>query len=375
MIVLNAIRDKASDIHIEPMEKDLTIRYRIDGDLRRVMSPPRQSHQAILTRIKILANLNIAERRLPQDGSMTVKMGRREVDIRVSLLPTIHGEKGVLRILDKDAFEKKATNLGFSPRNVDIFKANIVKPYGMIIVTGPTGSGKSTTLYAAIQEVKDIAKNIITVEDPVEFHMEGVSQVSVNAKIGLTFGAALRSILRQDPDIILIGEIRDDETADIAIKMALTGHLVFSTLHTNDAASSIARFVDIGIPPLLLCSALNLVVAQRLVRRICTKCKVEYQPDAELLEKLNFKGNDQKFYKGEGCVACNGGGYSGRLGIFELLNITRDIRTLILKNASPQEIQDLAVKEGMQTLRVAALDKLIAGETTVEEVIAATTEI
>lgn len=376
MLISNAVRDRASDIHIEPQEKELLVRYRIDGELRRVMSPPQRSHQAIITRIKILSNLDIAERRLPQDGRMVVRMGHKEIDIRVSILPTVFGEKAVLRILDKEAFEKSITNLGFTQNNLEIFRHNISKPYGMIIVTGPTGSGKSTTLYSAIQAIRSVTKNIITAEDPVEFHMEGISQVHVNTKIGLTFGNVLRSILRQDPDIVLIGEIRDAETADIAIKMALTGHLVFSTLHTNDAASSIARFVDIGIPPLLLGSSLNLIVAQRLVRRVCTKCKVEYQPEKELLEQLNLEhAADRKFYRGEGCVNCNGTGYSGRGGLFEMLNVSKEIRTMILRNASTMDIQAQAIKDGMRTLRDAGIEKVLQGETTIEQVIAVTTEI
>lgn len=376
MLISNAVRDKASDIHIEPMEKELFVRYRIDGDLRKIMSPPKRSHQAIITRIKILSNLDIAERRLPQDGRMVVKMGHREVDVRVSILPSVFGEKAVLRILDKEAFEKSVMNLGFTSYDEGIFKSQIAKPYGMVIVTGPTGSGKSTTLYSAIQTVKNVTRNIITVEDPVEFHMDGVTQVHVNTRIGLTFGTALRSILRQDPDVVLIGEIRDDETADIAIKMALTGHLVFSTLHTNDAASSIARFIDIGIPPLLLGSSLNLIVAQRLVRKICTKCKVEYTPDDELLEQLNIDpAKKPRFFKGAGCVACNGTGYSGRTAIFELLAISREIRKMILRNASTIEIQDQAEKDGMKTLRKAGIEMALRGETTVEQVIAVTTEI
>jgi type IV pilus assembly protein PilB len=376
MLVANGVRDRASDIHIEPMEKELVVRYRIDGDMRRVMSPPKHSHQPIITRIKILSNLNIAERRLPQDGRMVVKMGKREVDIRVSILPTIFGEKAVLRILDKEAFEKSVTNLGFNTHDQSIFKVQITKPYGMIIVTGPTGSGKSTTLYSAIQAIKNVTKNIITVEDPVEFHMEGINQVHVNSKIGLTFGAALRSILRQDPDIVLIGEIRDNETADIAIKMALTGHLVFSTLHTNDAASSIARFVDIGVPPLLLGASLNLIIAQRLVRRICSKCKVEYSPAPELLDQLNLKESAHyKFYRGEGCVSCNGSGYSGRIGIFEMLVMSKDIRKLVLRNAPTPEIHDQAEKEGMKSLRQSGINLALQGDTTIEQVIAATTEI
>jgi type IV pilus assembly protein PilB len=376
MLISNAVKDRASDIHIEPQDKELIVRFRVDGDLRRVMTPPRQSHQAIITRIKILSNLDIAERRLPQDGRMVVKMGLREVDVRVSILPSVFGEKAVLRILDKSAFEKSITNLGFDSSDEETFKNQIGKPYGMIIVTGPTGSGKSTTLYTAIQAIKSVTKNIITVEDPVEFHMNGVTQVNVNTKIGMTFGAALRSILRQDPDIVLIGEIRDDETADIAIKMALTGHLVFSTLHTNDACSSIARFVDIGIPPLLLGSALNLVIAQRLVRRICDKCKVEYTPEQEMLELLNLPDAEKKtFYKGEGCVNCNGTGYRGRVGIFEMLDVSREIRKLILRNAPTMEIQDLAEKEGMRTLRKASIEKVMTGETTIEQALAVTTEI
>jgi type IV pilus assembly protein PilB len=375
MVIANAIRDRSSDIHIEPMEHILNIRYRVDGELRQVMSPPKQSHQAIITRIKILSKLDIAERRLPQDGRMVVKIGHREVDIRVSILPTVHGEKGVLRILDKEAFEKSVANLGFSKENEMDFRAQVIKPYGMIIVTGPTGSGKSTTLYSALQLIKDVKKNIITVEDPVEFHMKNVTQVNVNTKIELTFGAALRSILRQDPDIILIGEIRDQETADIAIKMALTGHLVFSTLHTNDAASTISRFVDIGIPPLLLGSSLNLIIAQRLVRRVCTKCKVEYTPAPEMLEQLSLtETSGVKFYKGEGCVSCNSNGYSGRTGLFEIMTISHAIRKLILRNASTMEIQAQAVKDGMQTLRAAGIEKVLAGETTVEQVIAVSTE-
>jgi type IV pilus assembly protein PilB len=376
MIVANAIRDKASDIHIEPQDKELVVRCRVDGDMRRVMSPPKQSHQAMITRIKILANLDIAERRIPQDGRMVVKTGRREVDVRVSILPTIFGEKAVLRILDKDAFEKSVANLGFSTRSQEIFKTQISKPYGMIVVTGPTGSGKSTTLYSAMQSVKSVTKNIITVEDPVEFHMDSINQVGVNAKAGLTFAAALRSILRQDPDIILIGEIRDSETADIAIKMALTGHLVFSTLHTNDASSTIARFVDIGIPPLLLASALNLVIAQRLVRRICRKCKAEYKPEQEVLEQLKLQHRkDAKFYKGQGCVNCNGSGYSGRVAIFEMLQISKEIRKFILKGEPTYRIQEQAVSEGMLTLRDAGIEQIIQSETTIEQVIAATTEL
>jgi len=376
VLIGNAIRDKASDIHFEPQENGFIVRYRVDGDLKQVMAPPKQLHQAMLARIKILSMLDIAERRLPQDGRMVAKIRNREVDIRVSILPSVNGEKAVLRILDKEAFEKSVSNLGFNQSNQKIFKAQITKPYGMIIVTGPTGSGKSTTLYSAVQQIKNVTKNIITVEDPVEFHMDGITQVQVNSKIQMTFAAALRSILRQDPDIILIGEIRDLETADIAIKMALTGHLVFSTLHTNDAPSTIVRFVDIGVPPLLLASALNLVIAQRLVRRVCSKCRMEYSPDPELIETLGLTNRkDIKFFRGEGCVSCNGTGYSGRIGLFELLNVSRDIRKMILRNATTMELQEKAVQEGMQTIRQAGIEKVISGETTIEQVIAVSTEI
>jgi type IV pilus assembly protein PilB len=376
MLLSNAVKERASDIHIEPQEKKLVIRYRIDGELRKVMSPPLKSHQAIITRIKILSDLDIAERRLPQDGRMVVKLKNREIDVRVSILPSVFGEKAVLRILDKEAFDIGVQNLGFSERSMQLFNENITKPYGMIIVTGPTGSGKSTTLYSAIQSIRDETKNIITTEDPVEFHMNGITQVQILPKIGLTFAAALRSILRQDPDVVLIGEIRDSETADIAIKMALTGHLVFSTLHTNDACSTIARLVDIGVPPLLLGSSLNLVIAQRLVRTICSHCKTEYEPEQELLDQLNFHPEPgTKFYKGEGCVNCNGTGYRGRTALFEMLDVSKSIKRMIIQNTSSVQIQEQAEKEGMRTLRGAGIRKVLEGETTIEQVIAVTTEI
>ncbi|MDR2592482.1 MAG: Flp pilus assembly complex ATPase component TadA [Chitinispirillales bacterium] len=376
ILITNAIRDHASDIHIEPMENELLVRYRVDGDMRKAMSPPKNSHHAIIARIKILSDLNIAERRLPQDGRMAIKIGQREVDIRVSILPTIFGEKAVLRILDKKTFEKNTASLGLTPYDERIFRSQIAKPYGLVIVTGPTGSGKSTTLYSALQAVKNVARNIITVEDPVEFQMDGINQVNVNTKTGLTFGAALRSILRQDPDIVLIGEIRDSETADIAIKMALTGHLVFSTLHTNDAASTIARFTDIGVPPLLLSSSLNLIVAQRLIRKICPKCKIEYKPAPELIQSLGLDPEQvTQLYKGNGCVTCNGTGFEGRTAIFEMLQITKNIRKLILKNASTLEIQEAAAAENMKTLRQTGIELALNGTTTIEQVLAATIEI
>lgn len=375
MIIGNAVRDRASDIHIEPQEKQLVIRYRIDGELKKIMTPPRKSHQAILTRIKILSNLDIAERRVPQDGRMAVKMQGREVDVRVSVLPTVYGEKAVLRILDKEAFDKAIKNIGFGPESLKIFERQIRKPYGMVIVTGPTGSGKSTTLYSALQSIKDVTKNIVTVEDPVEFHVDGVSQVHVRSKVGLTFANALRSILRQDPDIVLIGEIRDQETADIAVKMALTGHLVFSTLHTNDAVSTITRFVDIGVPPLLLGSCLNLIIAQRLVRRICEHCRVEYDPDPALLANLKMQlPEGAKFFRGEGCVHCHGNGYSGRIPLFEMLEVTPDVRRLIHQNAPVQDILETARKNGMTSIFEMGMQRVMEGLTTLEQVIAVAIE-
>jgi len=373
VLITNAVRDRASDIHIEPAENELIVRYRVDGDMRKVMSPPKRSHHAIVTRIKILSDMDTAEHRLPQDGRMAIKIGQREVDIRVSVLPTVLGEKVVLRILDKEAFERGAASLGLTPNDERIFRSQIAKPHGIIIVTGPTGSGKSTTLYSALQFVKNAAKNIIAVEDPVKFHIEGINQVNVNTKAGLTFETALRSIMQQDPDIVLIGEIRDSETADIAIKMALTGRLVLSTLHTNDAASSIASFTAAGIPPLLLGSSLNLIVAQRLVRKICARCKTEYKPSDELLLSLGLNPEKvQSLYKGSGCVTCNGSGFSGRTAIFEMLQVSKNIQKLILRNAPTPEIQEAAESEGMKTLRQVGLDLAIDGTTTIEQVIAAT---
>jgi type IV pilus assembly protein PilB len=376
LLVANAVVDHASDIHIEPQAAELIVRYRIDGELRRVMSPPRQSHQAIITRLKILSNLDIAERRVPQDGRMSVRIENREVDIRVSILPSVFGEKAVLRILDKKNSVGDVSGLGFTPHDEQVFRSQIAKPYGIILVTGPTGSGKSTTLYAALQAIRDPSKNIVTVEDPVEYHIREITQVQVNTKAGLTFGTALRSILRQDPDVVLIGEIRDQETADIAIKMSLTGHLVLSTLHTNDAAGAIARLTDIGVPPLLLGSSLNLILAQRLVRKICPRCRKEYTPPPEMIEQLNLHDVAQpRFYHGVGCIDCNGVGYAGRTAIVEMMPVSRNLRTLILRSAPTSDLQTLAEQEGMQSLRQAGIQLALAGITTIEQVIAATIEV
>jgi type IV pilus assembly protein PilB len=376
ILITNAIRDHASDIHIEPMENELLVRYRVDGDMRKAMSPPKQSHNAIMARIKILSDLNVAERLKLQDGRMSIKVGQREIDIRVSVLPTIFGEKAVLRILDKAAFEKNTASLGFSSYDERIFRSQIAKPHGLVIVTGPTGCGKSTTLYSALQAVKNVAKNMVTVEDPVEFNIDGINQVNVNPNTGMTFAATLRSVLKQDPDIVMIGEIRDSETAEIAIKTALTGRLVFSALHASEAASAIARFTDIGIPPLLLGASLNLVVAQRLVRKICPKCKIEYKPSPELIQSLGLDPEKiTQLYKGNGCVTCNGTGFSGRTAIFEMLQITKNMRKLILKNASTTEIQEAAAAENMKTLKDAGIELAVSGTTTIEQVLAATIEI
>lgn len=368
VIISNAIRERASDIHIEPLEKSIRVRYRIDGVLQNRLNPPKQSHSAIVSRIKVLSELDIAERRLPQDGRLVARILGREVDLRVSVLPTVYGEKVVMRVLDKDAFQRELSYLGLSTLHQEILKKQIIRPHGMVIVTGPTGSGKSTTLYSCINSIKGENTNIITVEDPVEFHMEGVSQVSVNSKIGLTFAAALRSILRQDPDVVLVGEIRDAETADIAVKMALTGHLVFSTLHTNDAVSTITRFVDIGIPALLLSSSLNLIVAQRLVRRICPDCRVQYQEDEVILQKLSLS-RDTVLYKGNGCVECKGSGYRGRVGLYEMLELSPEIRRMINRGNPQSEIAEQAKKEGMVTLLMTGVEKLLQGETTIEQIL------
>ena len=376
LILQEAIKERATDIHVEPQANEVAIRVRIDGVLQKIMAPPISSVSGLTTRIKILSNLNIAERRLPQDGRFTIKTGDREIDVRVSVLPTIFGEKIVMRLLDKGSFNMDLTGLGFVEKEINIFKRWITQPYGMVIISGPTGSGKSTTLYASLKDTKSEGTNITTVEDPVEYQLGGISQVQVKEKIGLTFSSTLRSILRQDPDILLIGEIRDEETADIAIKFSLTGHLVFSTVHANDAPSTITRLIDIGIPPFLVGSSLNLVMAQRLVRRICPHCKLEYKPTDEELTRVQvpeqFKKNT--FYKGKGCVNCRQTGYRGRTGIFEILEVRQPIRKMIFANANQEEIRERAAELGMMSLRDAGISKLVAGVTTFEEVLRSTVE-
>lgn len=380
LIIADALKERSTDIHIEMQKEFVSVRYRIDGVLQEVMTPPHSSHPGIISRIKIISRLNIAEKRLPQDGRFGIKAADKEVDVRVSILPTVLGEKVVMRLLDKSAFSRSLTQLGFEQDMLRIFKRNIIQPYGMIIVSGPTGSGKSTTLYASVSDIKSVEDNITTVEDPVEYYSDGVNQVQVKPKIGLTFSAALRSILRQDPDKLLIGEIRDGETADIAIKFSLTGHIVFTTLHANDAPATITRLIDIGVPPFLVGSSLLLVMAQRLVRKICQKCREEYQPDEVELSELNMtddekeRYSDIKFYRGKGCVNCRNTGYYDRTGIFELLEIKGHIRRLIFDNANQEEIREEAIRRGMVSLRESALRKIAAGTTTIREVLRVTVQ-
>ncbi|MBC8277611.1 MAG: Flp pilus assembly complex ATPase component TadA [FCB group bacterium] len=371
MIIAEALKERATDIHIEVQGDHVSVRYRIDGVLAEVMTPPRSSHQGIISRLKIISKLNIAEKRLPQDGRFTIMTATSETDVRVSLLPCVNGEKMVLRLLDKTSFAWSLTNLGFDDRDIKIFRRWIKQPYGMIILSGPTGSGKSTTLYAALNEVKSAGDNITTVEDPVEYHMLGINQVQVKPKIGLTFASTLRHILRQDPDKCLIGEIRDSETADIAVKFSLTGHLVFTTLHANDAPSTITRLLDIGVPSFLVGSCLNLVMAQRLVRKICTNCKESYLPELDDIVEAGLNPEDfegVEFYRGRGCVHCRSTGYHGRTGIFEILEMRQPVRRLVFDNANQEDIRDLAVKLGMRSLREEGINKVKRGVTTLHEI-------
>ncbi len=375
MMMADALKERATDIHVEMQDHNVSIRFRIDGVLQEVMTPPKSAHSGIISRIKILSRLNIAEKRLSQDGRFTIKAPGKEVDVRVSILPTVNGEKIVMRLLDKTGFAMTLETLGFEPEMLKIFRRWIIQPYGMLIISGPTGSGKSTTLYAALKEIKSPDDNITTVEDPVEYHLDGINQVQVKANIGLTFSAALRSILRQDPDKMLIGEIRDAETADIAVKFSLTGHLVFTTLHANDAPSTITRLIDIGVPPFLVGSCLNLIMAQRLVRRICLKCKEEHQPRTEDLEALglnNERGRAIKYYRGKGCNRCRGTGFYGRIGIFEMLEMRQNIRRYVFDNKNQEDIRELAMEHGMVSLREAGIMKIEQGITTISEVLRST---
>ena len=376
LILQEAIKERATDIHLEPQEGQVTVRIRIDGVLQIIMTPPISSLSGLSTRIKILSKLNIAEKRLPQDGRFSIKAPGKDIDVRVSILPTVYGEKVVMRLLDKTGFDFNLSSLGFPQENLGIFKKVINQPYGLVVVSGPTGSGKSTSLYASLKEIKNERTNITTVEDPVEYQLDGINQVQVFEDIGLTFAGSLRSILRQDPDILLIGEIRDGETADIAVKFALTGHLVFSTVHANDAPGTITRLLDIGIAPFLVGSCLNLVMAQRLVRRLCAKCKEEYTPTKE---ELAFIGLDpgrvkEDLWRGKGCAECRNTGYRGRTAIFEMIPMSRNLRSLVYDNANEDEIREAALKNGMTALREAGIKRVLDGTTTIEEISRSTVE-
>ncbi len=371
-LLTDAVRRGASDIHIEPYEKELRVRYRIDGTLHEIMKPPYRMKAAITSRVKILADLNIAERRVPQDGRIKMKIGDRVIDFRVSTLPVIHGEKIVLRVLDKSSLRLDLEKFGMEPKAEKDFLSAIENPYGMVLVTGPTGSGKTTTLYSAMDRINDEDVNIMTAEDPVEYNLHGINQVQVRPQIGFDFSTALKAFLRQDPDIIMVGEIRDLETGSIAIKSALTGHLVMSTLHTNDAASTVTRMVDMGIEPFNVASAVNVITAQRLVRRICTNCKVEAEYMPEQLEAAGLdpdKASQITFYEGEGCDACNDSGFKGRQGLYEVMPMNRTMRRMVLQGASSDDLQDQAVDDGMLTLRQDGLIKVRRGITTLEEVL------
>lgn len=373
-VIKKAIEARASDIHVEPREHNLTIRYRIDGVLHKVFELPKDMQEVVVARLKILANMDIAERRLPQDGRFQASAGDTVVDLRVSSLPTFFGEKIVLRLLDKSQVLVSLNQLGFQRDTLALFERLVTAPHGMILVTGPTGSGKSTTLYAALQRVKSDTKNIVTVEDPIEFQVEGINQSQVHYKIGLDFATCLRSILRQDPDVILVGEIRDLDTAEMAFRASLTGHLVLSTLHTNDAPSAVTRLRDMGVAPYLIASSVIGVLAQRLVRQICTRCRSQYTPHPVELEQLGLSENDAEkmtFHRGRGCAHCRNTGYYGRVGIFELMAMDNDIRHLIMSAATASDLRAAAIKGGMRTLRDDGLQKISSGMTTAEEVIRA----
>ena len=377
-LITDAVRRGASDIHIEPYEKLFRVRFRIDGVLQEVMSPPIRMKTAIVSRIKIMSSLDISERRKPQDGRINVRVGKKIIDLRVSIIPTIFGEKVVMRILDKSSLMLDMKDLGFEEDPLRKFINAIEQPYGIVLVTGPTGSGKSTTLYSALSRLNTKEVQIITAEDPVEYNLKGINQVQINEEIGFTFAEALRSFLRQSPNIIMVGEIRDTETAEIAVRAALTGHLVLSTIHTNDAPSTINRLVDMGIKPFMVAASLNLIQAQRLVRKICTACKEKVDPDPLLLKEANIDPKEfegQKVYRGKGCAKCNQTGYKGRIAITEVLPITPGIRELILKNVPAATIREKAREEGFNTLREDAIIKVKKGITTLEEVIRETASL
>lgn len=375
LILTDAINKGASDIHLEPYEKAFRIRFRLDGILYEVMSPPLTLHAAVASRIKIMAQLDIAERRMPQDGRIKVRMQEQELDLRVSTVPTLFGEKVVMRLLDRANLELDMSKLGFEPEALAMFEKAILAPYGMILVTGPTGSGKTTTLYSALNRLNSTGTNIMTAEDPIEYNLAGINQTQVKPDIGLTFAALLRSFLRQDPDIIMVGEIRDFETAEIAIKAALTGHLVLSTVHTNDAISTVGRLISMGVPPYLVSASLNLLLAQRLVRRLCAECRVEVSVPVSTLTDIGFSPQEAKSvtcYQGKGCIACRDTGYRGRIGLYEVVLLNEQMREAILNGASVGELRILQDKYGMRNLRESGLQKIREGATTVEEVVRVT---
>ena len=377
LILFQAVKERASDIHIEPFQKELKVRYRIDGILYQRLNPPKRYQSAIISRLKVMAKLDIAEKRLPQDGRIPIKIADKDIDIRVSIVPTTFGERVVLRLLDKSSAHFGVEEIGLSRDMLQNLEDLINRPNGMLLVTGPTGSGKTTTLYASLSRINTPDKNIITIEDPVEYQLWGIGQIQVNPKIGLTFAHGLRSVLRHDPDVILVGEIRDAETAEIAIQSSLTGHLVFSTLHTNDAASAVTRLVDMGIEPFLVASVIRAILAQRLIRVICPECKEGYIPEAEALREIGIVPSQlerKMVYQGKGCPACSETGYRGRTGIYEMLIVSEAIRHLIMKKADSTSICRKAIEEGMKTLREDGARKVVAGVTTLEEVVRVTRE-
>ena len=369
MVLVDAIRKGASDIHWEPYEKIFRIRFRIDGVLHEMLAPPKRLEPAIISRLKIMSNLDIAERRMPQDGRIKLRYNAREIDFRVSVLPTIFGEKAVLRILDKDALKLDLTQLGFDSWSLEKFTEAIKQPYGMVLITGPTGSGKTTTIYACLSEIERDKRNVVTLEDPVEYQLPGIHQVQMNAKIGFTFAAGLRTVLRQDPDVIMVGEVRDKETAEMAIRASLTGHLVLSTLHTNDAMGTITRLVNMEIEPFLVTEAISLVGAQRLVRANCRTCAVPYTPEEGLLRRFGLAAAEGSFLKGAGCSECRGIGYRGRIAILELAEMTPELRLSILEGQHAQELREAAVARGMVTLLKDGIAKAKQGLTTLDEVL------
>ena len=375
-ILLDAVRRSASDIHLEPYERQYRVRYRIDGILQEVMSPPLRLRDTVTSRIKIMARLDIAEKRLPQDGRIMLKLQqektKKQIDLRVSVLPTLYGEKIVMRLLDKENLQLDMTKLGFEPESLAKFQKAIFKPYGMVLVTGPTGSGKTNTLYSSISRLNKPETNILTAEDPVEFQLPGINQVQMKEQIGLNFAAALRSFLRQDPNIILVGEIRDFETAEIAVKAALTGHLVLSTLHTNDAPSSVTRLMNMGVEPFLVATSVHLICAQRLVRRLCPACRLKDNSGLKALSDAGFTPQEAsavEIYRAQGCPVCQGRGYKGRVGLYEVMEITEEIREMILAGSSALDLRRRAIEQGMVTLRRSGLTKVAAGITSLEEVV------